>query len=85
MLDWLIMLRITKKYVSKPNFVSQKILGKNFVAIHEIKAVLTLDKRIYVVFSILDLSKLLMHEFHHKYINNNNSLKNNILSRYLQT
>ena len=32
-----------KKYVSKPSFVSQKILCKNFVAIHEIKLVLTLE------------------------------------------
>ena len=46
-----------KNYVSKPSFVSQK----NFVAIHEIKPILTLDKPIYVGFSILDLSKLLMY------------------------
>ena len=57
-----------KKYVSKPNFLSQKIFGKCFVAIYEIKAVLTLDKPIYVGFSILDLRKLLMYEFHQKYI-----------------
>ena len=57
-----------KKYVSKPSFVSQKIFSKNFAAIHEIKPVLTLDKPIYVGFSILDLSKLSMHEFHYKYI-----------------
>ena len=57
-----------KKYVSKPSFVSQKILSKNFVAIHEIKPVLTFDKPIYVGFSILGLSKLLMYEFHYKYI-----------------
>ena len=44
-----------KRYVSKPSFVSQKIFGKSFVAIYEIKAVLTLDKSIYVGFSILDL------------------------------
>ena len=49
-----------KTYVSKPSFVSQKLFNKNFVAIHEIKPVLTLDKPIYVGFSILDLSKLLM-------------------------
>ena len=45
--------------ISKPSFVSQKIFSKNFVAIHEIKPVLTLNKPIYVGFSILDLSKLL--------------------------
>ena len=58
------------KYVSKPSFVSQKIFSENFVVIHEIKPVLTLDKPIYVGFSILNLSKLLMYEFHDKYIKN---------------
>ena len=53
------------KYISKPSFVSQKMF---FVVIHEIKSVLTLNKRIYVGFSILDLRKLLMYEFHYKYI-----------------
>ena len=42
------------KYVSKPSFVSQKIFSENFVVIHEIKPVLTLDKPIYVGFSILN-------------------------------
>ena len=54
--------------ISKPSFVSQKIFCKNFVAIHEIKPVLTLNKPVYVGFSILDLSKLLIYEFHYKYI-----------------
>ena len=57
-----------KKYVSKPSFVSQKIFSNNFVAIHKIKPVLTLDKPIYEEFSILDLSKLLINELHYKYI-----------------
>ena len=57
-----------KKFVSKRSFVSQKIFSEKFVAIHEIKLVLTLDKLIYVGFKILDLSKLLMYEFHYKYI-----------------
>ena len=54
--------------ISKRSFVSQKIFSKNFVAIHEIKPVLTLNKPIYVGFCILDLSKLLMNEFHYKHI-----------------
>ena len=57
--------------ISKPSFVSQKIFSKNFVAIHDIKPVLTLNKPIYVGFSILDLSKCLMYEFHCKYIKSN--------------
>ena len=56
------------KCISKPSFFSQKIFSKNFVAINEIKPVLILNKPIYVGFSILDLSKLLMYEFHYKYI-----------------
>ena len=57
-----------KKYVCRASFVSQKIFSRNFVAIHEIKPMFTLDKPIYVGFSILDLSRLLMHEFHNKYM-----------------
>ena len=58
MLNWLIMLKII------PSFFSQKIFSKNLVAIHDIKPVLTLNKPMYVGFSILDLSKLLMYEFY---------------------
>ena len=46
--------------VSKPNFISQKIFDKNFIAVNQIKSVLTLNKPIYVGFSILELSKLLL-------------------------
>ena len=66
-----ILVNNAKNYVrriSKPSFVLQKIFIKNLVAIHEIKPVLTINKLIYVGFSILDLSKLLMYEFHYKYI-----------------
>ena len=56
------------RYVSKSSFFSQKIFSKMFFAIHEIKPVVTLNKTIYVEFSILDLSKLLMYKFHYKYI-----------------
>ena len=53
------------KYTSKPRFVPQKIFSENFVAVHEIKPVWTLDKPIYVGFSILDLSKYFMYDFHY--------------------
>ena len=56
--------------MTRPSFFSQKIFKKNFVAVHRIKPVLTLNKPIYVGFSILELSKLLMYEFHYKYIKN---------------
>ena len=45
-----------------------KIFNKFCFAIREIKPVLTLNKPVYVGFSILELSKLLMYEFHYKYI-----------------
>ena len=57
-----------QNFVNKPNFVSQKIIGKNFVAVHCSKKVLTLNKPIYVGFCILELSKLLMHQFHYDYV-----------------
>ena len=58
------------RYVSKPNFISQKIFSRDFVAIHQIKSVLTLGKPIYVGFSILELSKLLMYKFRYEYVKN---------------
>ena len=54
--------------MSKPNFISQKIINKKVGGIHEIKHVLTRDKPIYVRLSILDLSKLLLYDFRYKYI-----------------
>ena len=61
------MLKIIKKYESTPIFVSQEIFNRNFIAIREIKPILTLNRPIYIVFSILNLSKYLMNEFHYKY------------------
>ena len=57
-----------QKVVNKPNFVSQKIFDKNFVTIHCLESVLTLNKPIYVGFTILELSKLLMCQFHYDYV-----------------
>ena len=57
------------KYVSRPSFI-QKIFNKIFVVVHRVKPVLILNKPIYLGFSILELSKSLMYEFHYKYIKN---------------
>ena len=54
-----------KKYVSKPGFVSQKVFNKNLADIYEIKSVLTLYKTIGVGFSVLDLRKLFMYDYHY--------------------
>ena len=58
--------KVYVRCISKPSFISQKIFSKNLVTIHEIKPVLILNKPIYLGFSILDLTKLLMYEFHYK-------------------
>ena len=50
------------KYVSKLSVFSQKSFNKNVVAILEIKPVLTIDKPIYIGFSVSDLSKLSMYD-----------------------
>ena len=54
------------KCIIKSSFVSQKIFSKSFVAINKTKSDLTLNKPIYVGFSILDLSKYLVYQFHYK-------------------
>ena len=56
------------KYTSNPHFVSKQIFSWIFVAIHEIKPVLTLDKPVYIGFSILDLRELLLCKFHYGYV-----------------
>ena len=54
-----------QKVANKPNFVLQKIIDKNFVAVHCTKKVLTLNKPIYIGFCVLELSKLYMYKFHY--------------------
>ena len=56
------------KYTSRPTHITHKIVGKNYAAIHKIKPVLTLNKPIYVGFTVLELSKWLMYDFHYSFI-----------------
>ena len=56
------------KMASKPTYVSSKIFNENLVAVHKIKETLTLNRPAYVGMCILDLSKVLMYDFHYNYI-----------------
>ena len=56
------------KYTSRTTHITHKIFGKNYAAIHEIKPVLTLNKPIYVGFTVLELSKWLIYDFHYHFI-----------------
>ena len=48
--------------------ITHKIFDKSYAAIHETKPVLTLNKPIYVGFTVLELSKWLMYDFHYNFI-----------------
>ena len=56
------------KLTSKPTFVSSKIFNENLMAVHKVKETLTLNRPAYVGMCILDLSKMLMYDFHYNYI-----------------
>ena len=59
------------KYTSRPNYITHKIFGENYAAIHEIKPELILNNPIYVGFTVLELSKWLMYDFHYNFIKKN--------------
>ena len=61
----------TLKYTSRPTYVAHKLFDKDYAAIHEIKPVLVLNKPIYVGFTVLDISKWMMYDFHYNIIKKN--------------
>ena len=56
------------KYTSRPTYITHKLFGKDYAAIHEIKPVLILNKPIYIGCTVLDLSKWKMCDFHYNFI-----------------
>ena len=58
------------KLISKPSYISHKIFDNDLVAIRKNKVTLTLNKPAYIGMCILELSKVLMYEFHYNYIKN---------------
>ena len=59
------------KYTSKPAYITHTMFGNDYAAIHEIKPVLILNRPIYIGFTVLDLSKWKMYDFHYNFIKNN--------------
>ena len=59
------------KYTSRPTYITHKIFGKDYPVIHGIKPVLMLNKPIYVGFTVLDLRKWKMYDFHYSFIKKN--------------
>ena len=59
------------KYTSRPTYVTHKLFDEDYAAIHEIKSVLILNKPMYVGFTVLDLSKWIMYDFHYNFIKKN--------------
>ena len=56
------------KYTSQRTYITHKFFGKDYAAIHEIKPVVILNKPIYLGFTVLDLSKWKMYNFHYNFI-----------------
>ena len=59
------------KYTSRPTYITHKVFGESYAAIHEVKPELILNNPIYVGFTVPELSKWLMYDFHHNFIKNN--------------
>ncbi|KAJ8910449.1 hypothetical protein NQ315_017047 [Exocentrus adspersus] len=54
--------------ISSPYFHSISIFNENFVAIQKRKSKIIFNKPIFVGFSVLDISKTVMYDFHYNYI-----------------
>ena len=58
------------KWTSKPRYVSHEIFDNDLVAIRKSKVTLTLNKPAYIGMCILEISKVLVYEFHYDYFKN---------------
>ena len=59
--------------------MSHKLFDDNLVAIRKSKVALKLNKPAYTGMCILELSKVLMHQFHYEYIKNKYDNKSKLL------
>ena len=58
------------KWTSKPSYMSHKIFDNDLVAVRKNKAALTFNRPACIRMCILELSKVLMYEFHYDYVKN---------------
>ena len=56
------------RYTSRPTCVKWKVFENNLAAIHEKNISLTLNKPIYVGFTVLEISKWEMYNFHYNFM-----------------
>jgi hypothetical protein len=57
-----------QKLAKNPRYIRRTTFTEDLVAVHMQKKVVCLDKPIYIGFSVLDLSKLLMYRFHYDHM-----------------
>ena len=58
-----------RELIAKPNFKGPpKIFNENLISVHMKKTSLTMNKPVYLGMCILDLSKIIMYDFHYNYI-----------------
>ena len=57
-----------KKLVATPNYEKEPYLMKNLVAVYIERTMIVFNKPIFVGMCVLDLSKILRHEFHCDYM-----------------
>ena len=58
----------SKKLVASPNFKTFKIFNEDLVAVERTKQTVLMNRPIYIGFCVLELSKLLMYQFHYGYV-----------------
>ncbi|GFT06493.1 uncharacterized protein NPIL_670601 [Nephila pilipes] len=68
-----------KKLVAAPTFKRFKIITDSLAALEKIKSCITLNRPIYIGFVILELSKVLMYNFHYNHIKKRYMDKANLL------
>ena len=56
------------QHVSRPAYINYVYVGKRLVPIQEKKKILTLNKPIYVGYTVLELSKLELYKFHYEFM-----------------